>query len=141
MQCVPGTVGVVESPPEFVFAVMISGDVIGRWIRDVGEDGPDLGFEEIPRPSFLVFVVSFMSDIDTSRCAATNTSVVDVGALSIFTGNLEVDAVCSCWDGSSLLRERFVNPSTRGDPALPPSTGRSGIAKLDEASRPQVFVG
>ena len=81
-----------------------------------------------------------MSGIDASRGTTVNTPHVYVGALSIFTGILEADAVCSRWAGSSPLRERFVNSSSRGDPALPPSTGRSGLTKLDETSRPRAPV-
>ena len=93
MQCVPDRVGVVESFPDSLFVVLISSDGTGGWIRDVGEEGPNLGSEEdgarVARLSFLVFVVSLMSGIDTLRGATTDTPRVDVNALPIFTeGNI-----------------------------------------------------
>ena len=119
---------------------------LGGWIRDVGEEGgPNLGSEEEgvrdARLSLLVVVSPLMSGIDTLHGTATDTPDIDVDALSIFTGTLEADAVCSGWAGDLLLRERFANPSFREDPAPPLSTRRSRIAKLGETLRPRALVG
>ena len=64
--------------------------------------------------SLLIFVVSLISGIDTLRGANTDTAHVDVNAPLIFTGTLEVGAVCSRWAGSLLLKEMFSSPSFRG---------------------------
>ena len=49
-----------------------------------------------------------MSGIDTLHGTTTDTPDVDIGALSIFDGTPETDAVCSCWAGSLLFGEVFI---------------------------------
>ena len=67
-------------------------------------------------PSLRPFL---MSGIDTLHGTTTVKPCVDVGALFIFTGTLEVHAVWSRWAGTLLLRERFAKPSFMGWPAPP----------------------
>lgn len=105
-------------------------------MREEGEPSLGPGVEDtgVSRPSFLV------SGVDTLQGTTTDTPDVDVDALSILgrsTGTLELVYAQSeglRWAGSPSSKERFANPSFRGELIPPLSISPSRTVKLDWAS-------
>ena len=80
-------VGVAESPPEFVFAILVSSDGTAGWIRIAEEErGLNLCSEEGAKVlglSLLVFVASLMPGIDILHGIPTDMPDVGIDAFSI----------------------------------------------------------